>query len=157
MRLAEKLMLQSCLLLDYDWKPLNWNPCWLLNVCHHYQWYEQHNKFCSNAQSHAHKGQWWLTDATNGYDKSFANDFLESKNCTCWKWFYCYDLLRCSLCFWFVTSCYDSHQAGAGRRQHWPGQCLTALACPIIQHPFVRGHGTILWCNSGGRVLACWR
>ena len=41
--------------------------------------------------------------ATNGYDESFTDDVYESKNCACWKWFDCYDLLRCSLCFGFVA------------------------------------------------------
>ena len=38
MRLAEKLMLQSWHLLDYDWTPLNWNPCCKPNVWHCYHW-----------------------------------------------------------------------------------------------------------------------
>ena len=85
MLLAEKLMLQSYYLWDYDWTPLNWNPCWLCNVVH---------------PSHLHMGcpctrdNWFRTEADKGNPPAFAEQ-------TCFTW---WDCCAC-VCIYVLNMC----------------------------------------------------
>ena len=89
-------MLRNYNLLDYDWTPLNQNPCWNASVVHHGQ---------ANLEMHMLRIDVlvMLSQACCcellGHGKCFADDLHKSRCCKCWESPVCDDPLRFSLCF----------------------------------------------------------
>ena len=121
MLLAEKLLLQSYRLLDYDWTPLNQNQCWVCNVDHHccaLLWYSIGFGFASRS---------CLTKVCGEHNK-----------CGCAM----INLLYMTYVDASIVSAKSCHCATI----HWSSSCVIDLHWPHTQHKAVHVAASIMCC-----------